>query len=483
MPETLDPQQDNLSAFNSIVQNGLPFGIGQPASVLPPRNRFADNPVGTQSLSEQSLTGPTPGIDPVVHMIGDYPVTQSHLERIQKLAAGTEDTALGFASPIKSYHGSPHLFSGLDATKIGTGEGAQAYGYGHYSAGEEGIAEGYRDKLSRGHYAQIFNADGTQIPTNNLDLNNPRELALDFFRVYEGNHSRTQDALLGGAEERRRYLKMGGNPEVINRYLTEAPLYQQAFEHAKTLETEGVYGKRGHMYEMQINAEPHQMLDWDAKFGDHHPDVQAKLSTLAPGATVRPTPGPWGDYSIYRPGDIGAYAGADTPERAQQLANQMNAERTGKQVYHELLSNSPSHDMYPDKWVAEQLRTSGIPGIQYYDGSSRAAARATPLEIKRTQSGISEHDKWIAEVQKEIDDNKGFPGLLPRFFEAREARVKQLQSDRAGLVQQLQDLKAGTHLQRNYVVFPGNENIVEILRRYGIGAGALGAGALSQQDQ
>src|SRR5258705_5449124 len=49
---------------------------------------------------------------------------------------------------IKAYHGSPHDFDRFDASKIGTGEGAQSYGHGLYFAENEGIARGYRNKLS-----------------------------------------------------------------------------------------------------------------------------------------------------------------------------------------------------------------------------------------------------------------------------------------------------------------------------------------------
>ena len=47
------------------------------------------------------------------------------------------------------YHGSPHRFEEFDASKIGTGEGAQAYGHGIYLAENPEIAKGYRDRLQR----------------------------------------------------------------------------------------------------------------------------------------------------------------------------------------------------------------------------------------------------------------------------------------------------------------------------------------------
>jgi hypothetical protein len=43
-------------------------------------------------------------------------------------------------SGILAYHGSPYSFDKFDASKIGTGEGAQAYGHGLYFAENEGVA-------------------------------------------------------------------------------------------------------------------------------------------------------------------------------------------------------------------------------------------------------------------------------------------------------------------------------------------------------
>lgn len=45
---------------------------------------------------------------------------------------------------IRAYHGSPHDFDRFDMSKIGTGEGAQAYGHGLYFAENEGVAKSYK---------------------------------------------------------------------------------------------------------------------------------------------------------------------------------------------------------------------------------------------------------------------------------------------------------------------------------------------------
>lgn len=74
---------------------------------------------------------------------------------------------------IVAYHGSPHKFDEFSMDKIGTGEGAQAYGRGLYFAENEGVARQYRDALApdgAGHMYQVgINAD----PEHFLDWDAP----------------------------------------------------------------------------------------------------------------------------------------------------------------------------------------------------------------------------------------------------------------------------------------------------------------------
>ena len=52
-------------------------------------------------------------------------------------------------SPLTVFHGSPHKFRKFDASKIGTGEGAQAYGHGLYFAENPSVASGYRGSVTK----------------------------------------------------------------------------------------------------------------------------------------------------------------------------------------------------------------------------------------------------------------------------------------------------------------------------------------------
>jgi len=53
------------------------------------------------------------------------------------------------------WHGSPYKFTKFDASKIGTGEGNQAYGHGIYVAENPKVAEGYKETLKSKQFSKI----------------------------------------------------------------------------------------------------------------------------------------------------------------------------------------------------------------------------------------------------------------------------------------------------------------------------------------
>jgi hypothetical protein len=86
---------------------------------------------------------------------------------------------------IRAFHGSPHRFDRFDMSRIGTGEGAQAYGHGLYFAGNEGVARAYRDQLSQPSNLEMldyFNKHGRFPPETGS--------------MYEVNLNTTPDRLL-----------------------------------------------------------------------------------------------------------------------------------------------------------------------------------------------------------------------------------------------------------------------------------------------
>jgi hypothetical protein len=90
----------------------------------------------------------------------------------------------GMIQPATVWHGSPRKFppttknplGEFDASKIGTGEGAQAYGHGHYTAEAQAVGQGYREALSSvdpttAHYLRMWHGDrGKALQAFNRDV-------------------------------------------------------------------------------------------------------------------------------------------------------------------------------------------------------------------------------------------------------------------------------------------------------------------------
>lgn len=83
---------------------------------------------------------------------------------IQKLQQKLEDVK--YYQSV--YHGSPHKFDEFSLDAIGTGEGAQAHGWGLYFAGNKNVSEKYREKLTRNQYESV-SYDNKEI-TNKTDI-------------------------------------------------------------------------------------------------------------------------------------------------------------------------------------------------------------------------------------------------------------------------------------------------------------------------
>ena len=190
------------------------------------------------------------------------PMSPEGLDRANNLAGlavtggmpAAEAGALGSGGGrITAYHGSPHSFDKFDLSKIGTGEGAQAYGHGLYFAENEKIAKDYRDTLSG------WNVDGKP-----ADSNEPSHIAAVTVSAYKGD----TDAAINDLAK----TTNSTNP------LNERMAAQQAIDLIKSNAKLPNANISGHMYEVGINADPGHFLDWDKPLSEQHPVVQEALS-------------------------------------------------------------------------------------------------------------------------------------------------------------------------------------------------------------
>ena len=243
---------------------GAPFGWAP--SLLPDDGwAYADNPIGTSTTRPQQWMSNATPIDPVATTVGGEPVTRGQMRDMARSAWQTAMSVSdgGLAAPgmmgaIKAYHGSPHSFDRFDMSKIGTGEGAQAYGHGLYFAGNEGVARAYRDALSGANVdARNFMRDGQIVP----DLGAVWQQSYD---AAKGTRAMRPDDARAIAGHVRRWVEAGKKPETYLRFNVPPAGYEAAYEAAVQPWLGVSYKKNpGHMYEVSLNVEPRQLLDWD----------------------------------------------------------------------------------------------------------------------------------------------------------------------------------------------------------------------------
>lgn len=238
--------------------------------------------------------------------------------------------ALKLGGPIRAYHGSPHDFDRFDMSKIGTGEGVQAYGHGLYFAEAEPVAWNYR----------YINAPVGQ---NTGAASFARQAA-----------SVAEARGLTGDEARRFAL------ELLNKKAVDQdPVQRQTWFDAMN-NYDALIGNTqppGRMYEVNIHADPEAFLQWDKPL--------SQQSEVA-GNAIK-------EWNYWR----------STAERIPKEVLP-GMEPTGAHVYSHIsqIGGRPTGDMWRGNPAGQQfatgeLRDVGIPGIRYLDQGSRGAGEGT----------------------------------------------------------------------------------------------------------
>jgi hypothetical protein len=224
-------------------------------------------------------------------------------------------------SPLDVYHGSPHRFpptarnplGEFDASKIGTGEGAQVYGHGLYTAEAPAVATEYAKTLS----SKSMTIDNQPIEKNikdyginkivgeyGNDLPKLKSRLNQYVKEFANNEYADVDSaknIIKAIDEKRFNLKSGGNV-----YKVDLPDEKIA-----------------------------QMLDYDKTWKQQPKNVQDAINV----------------NSLLK------YYGTDDLSTSQVL-------------YHAKQNMSPAA-------FAEFLRSKGVPGIKYLDEQSRSAGKGT----------------------------------------------------------------------------------------------------------
>jgi len=384
----------------------LPYGVDEYG-----RRSFALPQAAVEAVDAFTLPGRVmEGYQPTMEDVGNMALTvgAGGLAGSAPKGALRSGAARSELPGFTAYHGSPHSFDKFSMDKIGTGEGAQAYGHGLYFAENEGVARAYKDALKMKGYD-----------------NNP------MYAEAVSNHG-------FGAREFDQFESLARttihDPDVLAREFFSfndewKPLANDPVEYKNVRDFAEKYIKstpEGSMYEVRINADPEQFLDWDKPLSEQSEAVRNLVHDL-----------------------IGNPAGTNriTDERflaAPTKSGGFEYKADGSRIVGEL-------GIGDTKGFSEALKQKGIPGIKYLDQGSRVTSAGDLLGIEKGADG------WKAKIKVTNRGGAGFSSPTDQIttsmaFPTEEAANAWAQSK----------IQGGTS---NYVAF--DDSIIEILRKYG----------------
>ena len=251
------------------------------------------------------------------------------------------DLSQGSIRPMDVWHGSPHgPFEKFDPTKIGSGEGAQAFSYGHYLGEARGTGEEYRRMLSTKvdlDGKPLYDANKIVGSTGNADLD-------DYLVANLGDVTAARKNILDDIK----YVAEG-NPESAK----EMQKTLDALDKLKVDKKEA-----GYLYKVDLPDEAiANMLDWDKPLSKQPEKVKNWLKDT---------------YNPYKAELTAKDIGGNEP--------------TGSLIYNrlqELMSEGKKSDVFSNQSnygaqnASRELAEYGIPGVRYLDEGSRAAGKGT----------------------------------------------------------------------------------------------------------
>jgi hypothetical protein len=238
--------------------------------------------------------------------------------------------AQGTVSPATVWHGSPHLFQRFDASKMGTGEGAQAYGQGLYLAEARDVGKSYA----------------------------PRDLAFEqkLMGAYKNAERSGDYASLQVLEEFMTHRTPSEVQETLSQFSgKDAANAKRTFDMAsKAFQNQ----KGSYLYQVDLPDEQiAKMLDYDKPLSKQPPAVQAWLRS---------------PYNPYRNQLTAKDIGGNEPTGAMILGQ-----------LQELMSEGKKNDVFTNAAnfgaanASRELMEAGIPGIRYLDEGSRGTGKGT----------------------------------------------------------------------------------------------------------
>ena len=298
---------------------------------------------------------------------------------------------MGGLMPLEAYHGTPHTIQGkFDISKVGTGEGAQAYGHGMYFAENPAVAGEYQRKLSGG-----LGSASNEIMLNGKPL---ADLTDSQRRAYE----------IVARDGRRNAL---GTAKDLEAEGFDASHIREALNATKGKEISLVKNE-GNLYKVDIpDAYIPNMLDWDKPFSKQSKSVQDAIKQIEP--------------------------------KIKQINPDLNVEKLNGEgiyrAYQQYRGNSPD-------FASEGLNELGIKGIRYLDQGSRnpGFTSLTPSQLETRmdilkediKSGLGNQEVMKEKLKKMQAEMDSYKNMTSNFvvFDPAEVKILERNKKKQGLL-------------------------------------------------
>jgi hypothetical protein len=337
---------------------------------------------------------------------------------LAEAASAAEDQAPRY---MVGWHGTPHKVDKFSKEKIGTGEGAQVFGYGLYFAGKKEIAEHYRNALTPKQMVRQFR---DALP-DDADFADVMEL------VGTGHFTPQQDRVLR-ALEADDWLGFDYPAQAIS-----AAYSKNIDNWDPSPELRDAVNASGNLYKVDI-PEDNELLDWDKPLGEQPAfdkklrDKIAELAMQASGSMDAQTRNAAKTTMLAaRNPDLtgeGAYF------RLSHLLRRVAPE--GPPDWTTAGTASDSSDFRGDRAASQTLHDLGIPGHRYLDGNSRfkpASIAGMKRDLAAWESRLAQtpEDTYVKEEvearRKELADAEA--GIAHNYVIYDDSRIQILEEN------------------------------------------------------
>ena len=293
------------------------------------------------------------------------------------LDAATPKASQDTMYAIPAWHGSPHDFDEFKLDKIGTGEGAQAYGHGLYFAENPATAKVYKENLSNREYTlngEPLDAIGNHwadVKRRDGDLSEHLKNWQDDAEYYRQMAAQEQAQGKNPAANLDRYETARANAEAIDR----------------VQKGDVVSATPGRLYKTELDVEPEDLLDWDLPLSQQSEKVQKALGFSSRSEDeINAEAIKIMEAGNAKHGRAGGWM--DDPEAVNRI-NKLQGELdsvapniSGADYYRGANSDIEStmtqlRGTAGQQEMSQRLREAGIPGIRYLDQGSRGSGEGT----------------------------------------------------------------------------------------------------------